>query len=92
MGMYDTIKIDPKLLPVRKAMFAGIDWHKMEWQTKSLDCDLEHYELTENGLYHDLKDLPNFTGTINFYSDDAGKWLEFDATYKNGKLVSIIKL
>jgi len=68
MGMYDDLRV---LYPLPD----GIP-NDLEWQTKSLECALDNYEIREDGtLWHELYDTedhsdPNAEGLLKF----AGMW------------------
>ena len=51
MGMFDTIHINSAMLPVtdeEKKLFGK----SPDWQTKSLDCTLDDYYITDDNLFN----------------------------------------
>ena len=99
MGMFDEIRVRVSL-PVE----LPVD-HRDHWfQTKSLGCHLEYYEITADGLLF-LIQHPGFrkpvayTGEVRFYSQASGigkdeefnesGWLECSAYFVAGKMQSI---
>lgn len=102
MGMFDRVRINPKKLPVSKKEKDLIFKVNPDWQTKSLDRNLDLIQITFGGelkVYSFIKNLNNYkkvawdrldyTGNINFYSQVRDMWYEFDAEFKCGKLVNI---
>lgn len=93
MGMFDYIKIAPKLLPTTENLFIPEDeW----WQTKCLDKSLCYYQITKDGIF-ELTNKENpidtkFHGFVQFYTSIDDVWLEFKAKFTDGKLVVIEKL
>lgn len=82
MGMFDDIRVHVPL-PIGDA--------KTEFQTKSLDCYLEHYELREDGSLWKRPmgenwslstewELCNLTGEVSFYSHVPAAVDEHNAT------------
>jgi hypothetical protein len=70
-------------------MFDYIVYDGREYQTKSLDCQLERYYLGDKILSKDGK-LVNYTGGINFYEFDLAEgWVEYVALIDRGQLVSV---
>lgn len=102
MGMFDTLIINSSQLPISDQERYNL---KDVWfQTKDLECLLDEYEITDRGelLYtvfgesRSDKQSPrkiDFSGRISFYGyGDIGGWYEFDAHFKDGKLINIFKL
>ena len=58
MGMYDTLKAVPDILPVSGAVRKRIEKEKVEWQTNDLNNCLSNLEITHSGrrtgTIHDL--------------------------------------
>jgi hypothetical protein len=50
MGMYDIIKIDKLITLPKPEGFEHLNVHELEYQTKDLDCSLNTYKLTPEGL------------------------------------------
>ncbi len=90
MGMFDDITVLYKLPQCQDYTF----------QTKSLDCYLDHYEIREDGtLWHEEYDTDerwvpfNYTGEIRFYdsiepekNDWTLGWVEYSSYFVDGKL------
>lgn len=49
MGMYDNLYINPKQLPISEEEKGLFEQLNLDWQTKSLNCDLTEVYITENG-------------------------------------------
>ena len=95
MGMFDDIKCK-RVMP---------DGFEGEWfQSKDLSCDLNTFEITDDGhlvqtgecpIEGGKQDLPtpkesDFHGWLNFYTHDkSGKWREYNAKFTDGRLVKI---
>lgn len=98
MGMFDYFEIAENLLPKKKR----IDNKYQAFQTKDFDCNLETYEVDENGnlfrtVYDDSRNLNydnpqkaphRFTGSINFYDMEN----DFVAWCVNGVVKEVIDL
>ena len=85
--MFDSVIVAPNHLP------KGFEEHT-EWQSKSLDCNLDNYfiqedgKLLKQGYYSQLKPEPyRFTGAINFHGSVNGEWIEMVALFKKGELI-----
>jgi len=85
MGMFDTIRCECRL-PVK-----GVN--SLAFQTKSLECGLLDYLITESGTLEELledKKPVKFTGEVIFYacefSDGTKGWIEFAAYFHQGTL------
>lgn len=76
MGMFDSIQCHARL-PVQTQDDCRDHWY----QTKSLDCELKRYRITEDGELmrqdadeddwdsNDWKPMPNFIGEVVFYGE-----------------------
>lgn len=96
MGMFDYFCIDNKWIPEGKQM----TYEDQDYQTKSLDCMLDVYEVTGEGVLLKTKRLfddpdegekfesVDFTGEIHFYSYPA----EFKAWCVNGIVKEVIDI
>lgn len=85
MGMYDTISVRYPL-PVDPPLPIG-----EKFQTKDLGCDLDEYDLTEDGELHLDGSLCSFTGVVRFYAMLDGRgWVEFEAHFQGGWLTRAI--
>jgi hypothetical protein len=84
MGLYDSVRVSyPGVIPGH-------------YQTKDLDCEMDHYELGADGSLVSVEQfgaetqerIP-FTGTgeVRFYSDRGAKWTEYSAYYVAGRLI-----
>lgn len=52
MGLFDTIYYDGELpLPEDQGELADHDWTDEPFQTKDLDCCMQHYKISDNQLY-----------------------------------------
>ena len=103
MGMFDTLHINPSLLPLTEVE-DYIKLSKETYQTKSLERLLLTYRITDDG-YLEYKDtyaetLPsdwsrvmNFNGIVTFYTsiDEPYEWFEFVATFIDGQLSNIVR-
>ncbi len=82
MGMFDYLCIDNKWIPEDKQM----PYDEQDYQTKSLDCQLNLYEILEDGRLLLTKKFwgdeetdvemitpTEYTGEIEFYSDHTFK-------------------
>lgn len=87
MGMFDDLVIDKVHLPDELK-----DYEK-GWQTKSLDCYMNLFEIDSNGrlFEHNLEKInnhipdPNYhTGEIRFYQEINKKWYEFIGFFDEG--------
>lgn len=102
--MFDTLYIDTDKLPITQEEKALIGKNP-GWQTKSLDCLMRNIYITNDNLlkvtddHHYSNDAGNnihlievysYTGDIEFYSDIKEYWYSFIASFKNGKLITII--
>lgn len=103
MGLFDNMMCKHPL-PMPE-LFSGEDWSDHQFQTKSLNCFLESYMISESGhLFHkpliheslDWKLLENFTGIVEFYDnfpkDDKTYWVEFKAMIVKGNLYHKIEV
>lgn len=105
MGMYDSVYVDVCLLP-EKERNMGIFNNDTEFQTKCFDCLMDSYYIqsSDNSLavhdYYGLEiqgnikyifDTASGDLTFNFYTSIHDTWFEFIATFKNYKLVSIVR-
>lgn len=101
MGMFDEIVVPRSLLPGTPPDFVQ-DTHV--FQTKDLICDLSRYEVDDSGRFID-DDVKDFTGSINFYSNNqCASWgkiaytrngenaesVSYTAVFVDGKLHSAI--
>lgn len=91
MGMYDTIRVRGEL-PGFGTSLGGIDW-----QTKSLGCDMDTYEIAAGALWKIITDdddcviavergnaiLPQ---AVDFYGDDGKGMRHFRASFYDGRL------
>lgn len=96
MSMFDHINIDNKWITPERAR---IPEEEQCYQTKSFNCNMDHYDVLEDGVL--LKLIPgnrfesmgggdkyvsvNFTGPILFYDDTY----EFRAVCSNGVVISV---
>jgi hypothetical protein len=83
MGMFDDIRCEMPLP----------EWPEGEvpyFQTKDMDCALDHYTITKEGrLILDGKDRQHH-GFLNFYtSTKGGDWYEYNAKFTDGTIVEI---
>lgn len=83
MGMFDTIRCK---LPLPDAC---VD---TEFQTKSLDCTLDTYCLTESGRLLDAHGADTgLHGVLRMYtSNTAGCWWEYEAKFTDGQLQHLV--
>lgn len=96
MSMYDTISIDNKWIPENKR----VPYDKQDYQTKSLDCYLNKYDILEDGRliveeYDEAEPMGSeiltpviYTGEIHFYDDNYG----FKAWCVNGIVKEVIDI
>jgi hypothetical protein len=97
MGMFDEIRCEYPLPGDAPADAADLDF-----QTKDLDCLLEKYTITKDGV---LQGKEHFTGSINFYTNNivAGPGiytadgedahhLEYLAVFVDGKISEITEI
>ncbi len=103
MGMFDTLHINPSMLPLTEVE-DYIKLSKETYQTKSLERLLLTYRITEDG-YLEYKDnyseispsdwsrVMNFNGIVTFYTliDESSEWFEFIATFIDGQLFNIVR-
>lgn len=106
MGMYDTIHINLSQLPV-----SADDQKRLvdeSFQSKSLDCTLSDYYITEEGFLefidgesygdepervHNRVRLADASGSISFYTSTSDdEWFEFIALFDKGCLGNIIRI
>lgn len=106
MGMFDYILCDYPLPGPGKT--DDLDKCDLDFQTKDLDSCLETYTIREDGVLTGPDGrFKDFTGTLNFYwsnwsavhygmtftSDGSDLIeLEYDATFVNGKLTTIVEV
>lgn len=94
MGMFDDVRCDH---PLPEEPTGG----KRDFQTKDLECMLDHYRITEGGRLvvrsygAGAERDTNFHGVLNFYTY-TGKanskdfeWWQYQAKFTDGKLVKI---
>jgi hypothetical protein len=103
MGMFDTLHINPSLLPLTEVE-DYIKLSKETYQTKSLERLLLTFRITEDG-YLEYKDtysetspynwsrVMNFNGIVIFYTsiDEPYERFEFVATFIDGQLSNIVR-
>ncbi len=82
MGMFDTIRCD---YPLPDACT------ETEFQTKSLDCGLDTYQLTATGRLLDARGSDTgMHGVLRMYTGDARTWWEYEAKFTDGQLVHLL--
>jgi hypothetical protein len=98
MGMFDSIRCEYPLPGDPPA-----DAAELEFQTKDLDCLLETFTITKDGL---LQGKEHFTGSINFYTSNVvasgpgtytrngedAQHLEYLAVFIDGKVSKITEI
>jgi hypothetical protein len=103
MGMFDTLNINPSMLPITEVE-DYIKLSKETYQTKSLERQLLTYRIKQDG-YLEYKNtyaetspsewsrVESINGTVIFYTsiDESSEWFEFIATFINGKLSNIVR-
>lgn len=102
--MFDNVEIDVARLDLSDD--ERFDIGDNDWQTKSMENQLWLYSIAGDELFvtkyvsrptsdvvvSELEPVKDFTGEINFYvSGDSRQWYEFNAEFKEGKLVSITR-
>lgn len=88
MGMYDTITIDNKWISEDRR----VEYSKQDYQTKSLECNLNKYDILEDGrlilnqtdkdaiMGSEILTQVHYNGKIRFYDD----FNDYNAICENG--------
>jgi len=102
MAMFDTILINPEKLPISEE--DKVRLKDETFQTKSLECTLDVYRITDEGIFEtdwnaNFENLGTnteqnweivpITDAIKFYTASNGEWFEFVALFEEGKLLTI---
>ena len=92
--MFDYVKVDTNKLPLTsEEKYIG----KFNFQTKDFDRTLSTYEITNEGCFELTRDGTkqavklNPYCIINFYEYIDNVWFEFNAYFRDGKLIEILR-
>jgi hypothetical protein len=85
MGMFDEIQFEKKLpLPIELKKIKGLKWKETVFQTKDLDCLMQHYRVNSRGqlllLQQErewVEDNSRFGGHVNILSEE---WIKSSHT------------
>jgi hypothetical protein len=103
MGIFDTIKCH-RVMPEPDDDSCEIDFNSLTYQTKSLNGLMDNYRITSNGFLEVERGGTSFSSkygsdgrfevieescTIEFYTTEEGYWIEYIATFNNGKMTQL---
>jgi hypothetical protein len=83
MGMYDDITCEHALPGEPKPK-------DNSFQTKDLDCLMDHYTITRDGRLLKRKAEVQFHGMLSFYTyTDDDMWFEYEAKFADSRLIEM---